>query len=149
MMRFAAIDASGESRPTRCLSAPLFGLAPIDLKIFLEKRCSLFFLLFTHISDMSPIASIVNPLSSRGFPTSPIVPIAPATLSLSNTGNKTLFASWAASNDLEIKFPSTNISGVFPLTVFRSTLATATCEWVKDQVKIFEEMDDVFDQVFL
>ena len=36
-----------------------------------------------------------------------------------------------------------------PLTAFTSTQNTVTCDWVKDQVQVYQQSDDVFEELFL
>jgi hypothetical protein len=61
------------------------------------------------------------------------------------------FSGWTAS----FKFANhgfqkaADVSTTAPLTVLTSTEKTVTCAWVKDQIKVYKEYDDVFEEHFL
>lgn len=102
---------------------------------------------------MSPISGALAlgaaALATRGLQSASFTSATPPTgLVVPNTGDLTLFASWSGETT-KVEFESA-VNGLIPLTVVAShNVTTATCEWVKDEVKRFQSADDVMTDNFL
>lgn len=59
------------------------------------------------------------------------------------------FSGWTSTLTIQGSVGLPSATWLTPMTVFNSTGETVSCQWVKDQVKLYTEADDVFEESFM